>query len=69
MKARKSFKTLGTVAALAAVVLVGILGSSLRLQAQNNNDPALVQQGYAIAPVPMNLAGRDYNLVGIAATL
>jgi hypothetical protein len=68
MKATRSFKALGTVAALAAIVLVEMLGSSVRLQAQESEE-ALVQQGYAINPVPLNLAGRDYKLVGLGSYL
>ncbi len=69
MKARKSFKSVGAVAALAAIVVLGMLGGSQRLQAQDNSLEALIQQGYAINPVPLNLAGRDYKLVGLGSYL
>jgi hypothetical protein len=69
MRARMSFNTLGALAAFGAVVLVGMLSSSRRLQAQDNYEAGRVQQGYAINPVPLNLAGRDYNLVGLGSYL
>jgi hypothetical protein len=45
-----------------------------RLEAQNNNsqggdESSLVARGFAIAPVPLNLAGRDHGLVGLGSYL
>jgi hypothetical protein len=61
-------------AAVLAAVAIGILGwlsSPLPLQAQNNNESIeeLVKQGFAIAPVPLNLAGKDPKLVGLGSYL
>jgi len=51
------------------VVLVGMLVSSPRGQAQVSDDTARIQQGLAIAPVPLNLVGLDPNLVGLGSYL
>lgn len=60
-------------AVVAAVVIgvVAILSRPLPLEAQNNSETIqqLVQQGFAIAPVPLNLAGKDPNLVGLGSYL
>ena len=53
----------------AAMVLAGtMLVRSPQVRAQNNNqgnDAARIQQGLAIAPVSLNLAGKDPALVGL----
>ena len=70
MKQHRFFRTIGTGTALAVVVLVGFLFSSRRGQAfQNeaNDDESRIQQGFAIAPVPLNLAGKDRALVGLGS--
>jgi hypothetical protein len=56
---------------LLAVALTGVL-SPLRLLAQDNqNDDqqSLIQIGLQIAPVPLNLDGKDKNLVGLGSFL
>jgi len=75
-----SAKTAGAGVALASVLLVGMLISSPRGRAQGppggapppggpNDDASLIQQGFAIAPVPLNLIGKDRNLVGLGSYL
>lgn len=59
-------KTLGTSAAFAAVVLGGTILSSGRGLAADD-DESKIQQGFAIAPVPLNLAGKDRALVGLGS--
>jgi hypothetical protein len=58
---------------LALVVLMGMLISSPRGQAQNGSDDGWkIQQGFAIAPVPLNLAGKNPSqvaLVGLGSYL
>jgi hypothetical protein len=56
---------------LAALALVGMmLVRSPRVQAdEGNNDESKIQQGFAIAPVPLNLAGKDRALVGLGSYL
>ena len=68
MNARKSFRTRGTIAALIAIVLAGMLISSPTAQAQET-ETTLSQVGLAIAPVPLNLAGKDPMLVGLGSYL
>lgn len=62
-------KAVGAAAAFAAIVLTGMLIGSPRGQAQGdgNNDESKIQQGLAIAPVPLNLAGRNRALVGLGS--
>jgi hypothetical protein len=69
MNSTQSFKATGSVAALAAILLAGMLSTSARLQAQDSSEGALVQLGYSIAPVPLNLTGKDQNLVGLGSYL
>ncbi len=51
------------------VVLVGMLVGLPCGQAQVSDDTARIQQGLAIAPVPLNLVGLDPNLVGLGSYL
>jgi hypothetical protein len=65
-------KTLGAGAAIVAIVLAGVLIRSPRVQAQeddddrDSNDPR-IEQGFAIAPVPLNLDGKNRKLVGLGS--
>jgi hypothetical protein len=58
-------------ATLGAVVLAGILSSPARVHADgkdNGNDEAqLIQLGLSIAPVKLNLAGKNQDLVGLGS--
>jgi hypothetical protein len=74
MKTRFVIKWLGgAVVALAAIVLVGMMNTPSRVQAQdegNGDEEQLVDIGYTIAPVPLNLEGKDSEqrrLVGIGS--
>ena len=66
-------KTATAGGALALVTLMGMLLTSQRGSAQNGNDDAArIQQGFAIAPVPLNLAGKNAEqvaLVGLGSYL
>jgi hypothetical protein len=57
------------VVAVVAIGVVGMLSSPLRLQAQDDSETSLIQQGFAIAPVPLNLAGKNRDLVGLGSYL
>jgi hypothetical protein len=62
----------GAVLSLGVVALTGMFSSSPRAQEQDhrdNDEEALVHIGYEIAPVPLNLEGRDRNLVGLGSFL
>jgi hypothetical protein len=51
---------------LALVVIMGVLVSSPRGQA-DDNDAFKVNEGLTLSPVPLNLAGKDRNLVGLGS--
>ena len=72
-------KTWGTLTAIVLIVVAGILISSLRVRAnedndrerdgdRNRNDPR-IEQGFDIAPVPLNLDGKNRALVGLGSYL
>jgi hypothetical protein len=70
MTQRQSLKTIGTGTALAALVLGGMLIAPRRGQASGNvgnDDESRIQQGLAIAPVKLNLDGKDRALVGLGS--
>ena len=60
------------VSGIAALIIGGILFQTSTGQAQTTTttfDPAKVQKGLAIAPVPLNMTGKDPNLVGYGSYL
>lgn len=62
--------TFGAGTGLALVVLMGISIISPRGQAQGGSDDASrISQGFLIAPVPLNLIGRNPALVGLGSYL
>ena len=70
MRRRQFFRTIGTGTAVAVGVLGSLLISSWGGQAsenEGNDDESKIQQGFAIAPVPLNLAGKDRALVGLGS--
>jgi hypothetical protein len=68
MKATRLFTNIGVAAGLAAMVLVGMLSSSMCAQAQET-EATLSQMGLAISPVPLNMAGKDPTQVGLGSYL
>jgi hypothetical protein len=69
MTARKFLRIIGSGAAIA---LVGIFIASPHGQASSqnsdgNDDASRIKQGFAIAPVPLNLAGKNRALVGLGS--
>jgi hypothetical protein len=55
---------------LGVIALVGQLSTSPTVRAQNDGDSdeeRLVRIGYAIAPVPLNLEGKNRDLVGLGS--
>src|SRR5215469_1027857 len=55
-------------AALAAVVLGGMVISSTRARAQEEDvENSRIQIGFEIAPVPLNLSGKNRELVGLGS--
>ena len=72
MTLRQFLKTIGSYAALAVVILAGMSICSPRAQAQEDEhdrdrkDPR-IEKGFKIAPVQLNLEGKDRNLVGLGS--
>jgi hypothetical protein len=70
-------KTIGAGAALGVLALAGLLITSPKGQAQNGNEfgadaVAKIRKGFAVAPVPLNLAGKSLlqiNLIGMGSYL
>ncbi|HYK89146.1 MAG TPA: hypothetical protein VE398_10270 [Acidobacteriota bacterium] len=53
-----------SVAFAAAVAIALIVSGSPRVDAQADGDESIIQRGFEIAPVPLNLAGKNRALVG-----
>jgi len=73
MKSQRLAKiAVGSIVTLGAIFLLGLFSSSPRVQAQSGPDAyeaSLIARGFEIAPVPLNLAGKDRNLVGLGSYL
>src|SRR5271168_1175412 len=71
MKTRQIIKMLATtVSTLGVIALAGWLRNSPSVQAQNNQhltQESRIERGFEIAPVPLNLEGKDLNLVGLGS--
>ena len=71
MTRRKFVKPAAAVAAFAAIVLAGMLSSSRLVKATDDDDEdrneAKIQRGFEIAPVPLNLEGKNRALVGLGS--
>lgn len=70
MKQYRFGKAFGATAALGAVLAAGILASSTRGQASDrdkDDQEWFIQRGFEIAPVPLNLIGKDPALVGLGS--
>jgi hypothetical protein len=54
---------------LTAVVLAGMLNTPPHVRAQDNRDDAgsLIRSGFELAPVPLNLEGKNRDLVGLGS--
>jgi len=65
-------KSLIAGAALAALVVIGVVIAPPSVRAKNDNNGAqdeqeMIRIGLAIAPVPLNMAGKDQDLVGLGS--
>src|ERR1700737_660411 len=71
MRQHQFLQTMGPPAALALLVLVGMLITSRHGQASGQNDgkdeASEIRRGFAIAPVPLNLDGKNRALVGLGS--
>ena len=69
MKSQQLIKTAGTVVILGVIVMGGMLIRSPRVHADDNDQQAKIRIGFQIAPVKLNLAGKDPALVGLGSYL
>jgi hypothetical protein len=68
MKVRQLGKiTAGVLFALGLIFLVEMLRTSPPVQAWEDNEAQLIRIGFEIAPVPLNLDGKDRDLVGLGS--
>jgi len=67
MKSQQLIKTAGTVVILGVIVMGGMLIRSPRVHADNSDLEAKIQIGFQIAPVKLNLTGKDPTLVGLGS--
>ena len=69
MTSAQRLKVAGVTAAFAAVVLIGMFLISPRGRAQDNGDESQsrTEKGLEIAPVRLNMAGKDPALVGLGS--
>src|SRR5947199_7489808 len=69
--ARHSFlKSASIITALAVMIFAGMTTKSTRVRAgegDDDRDEARVRRGFQIAPVPLNLAGKNRALVGLGS--
>ena len=66
---QKTINVSGAIAASVAIVVAGMWVSSPRVKANDvgNDQESKIQQGFAIAPVPLNLVGKNPALVGMGS--
>lgn len=69
MKSAQKFCVMGATFACAGLLLVAMLAGSTRGKAQDqgDNSDSRVQEGFEIAPVPLNMAGLNPALVGLGS--
>jgi hypothetical protein len=70
MKVKQVLMALTTAAAFAVVVSIGSLSGITRAQADDDDrdaEQSKVRTGFEIAPVPLNLKGKDRQLVGLGS--
>ncbi len=67
MTHRKHLTTLGTAALIAAVLALALAHSPKGKAAGGDDSESKIQRGLAIAPVPLNLAGKNRALVGLGS--
>ena len=71
MTLRRNAKVAVAAIAFAALVIAGMLVKSPRVQAQSSGDDqeSRIERGFDIAPVPLNLEGKNRPLVGLGSYL
>jgi len=72
MEANSFVARFGSVAAIFATVFLGSLGGTSRAEADDINagsEASRIREGFNIAPVPLNLRGKNRALVGLGSYL
>src|SRR6266516_1302490 len=66
---RRFLKVIGTTTLVACVIVTGLIVSSKRGHADEGGDGegSKIRIGFAIAPVPLNLRGKNRDLVGLGS--
>jgi hypothetical protein len=67
MKSQQLVKAAGAVVTLGVIVMGGMLIRSPRVRADDDDQDSRVRIGFQIAPVKLNLAGKDRELVGLGS--
>src|SRR5215831_576998 len=70
MRPKTFIKAAGIVTAFGAIVFAGMFSSSRRVRAIDDDDESSeskIRQGFEIAPVPLNLDGKNRALVGLGS--
>src|ERR1700716_1371217 len=74
MTQTRFLKTAGVITAFAAIILAGMMISSKRVRARDDEkgdqrEESRIRQGFEIAPVPLNLEGRNRALFGLGSSV
>jgi hypothetical protein len=69
MNVKKMLTALTAGAAFATVVAIGSLNGTSRALADDEGEQSRIRIGFEIAPVPLNLAGKNQALVGLGSYL
>jgi hypothetical protein len=74
MTQTRFLKTAGVISAFAVIVFAGMANSSKRVGARDNEtadqtEESRIRRGFDIAPVPLNLQGKNRALVGLGSYL
>ena len=69
MTTRSCAKITGAIVALVAIALAVVSIKATRVQASDDDTDSRIQIGFKIAPVPLNLEGKDRALVGLGSYL
>ena len=67
--ATRSLKLVGSIVTLVGLVIALLSIKAPRARAQSNDPDTRVQIGFEIAPVPLNVEGKDHDLVGLGSYL
>src|SRR6516162_8993496 len=71
MRPQQFIKATGILVAFGVIVIAGVLSNSRRVQAIGDDDDerseSKIRQGFEVAPVPLNLEGKNHALVGLGS--